>query len=51
MGEIIKKLARYLNFVDDLVVPCGYNILLIDNSCDQSIININSFLFQYTSGV
>lgn len=35
----------------DLVIVTDESILVIDHSCDQSIININSFLIQTFTGV
>ena len=43
--------ARRLTYVDDLCIPSDENILVIDNGCDQSIININSFLVQSFAGI
>ena len=38
--------SRRLLSQGDLVIPELENILVIDNGCDQSIINLNSFLIQ-----
>ena len=45
MGRTIKKnkYFRRLTIVNDLVIPFMDNILVIDNGCDQTIININPF--------
>ena len=53
MGEIIKrnKYFRCLTIVDYLLIPFMENILVIDNGCDQTIININSFLIQSFAGI
>ena len=43
--------GRRLTYVNDLCISCDENILVIDNGCDQSIINITSFLIQYFTGI
>ena len=43
--------ARRLTYVDDLCISFDENILVIDNGCDQSIVNINSSLVQYFAGI
>ena len=35
----------------DLVLPLDENIFVVDNGCDQSIINLNSFLILSFAGV
>ena len=51
MGEINKKIKyfRSLTIVNDLLIPFMENILVIDNGCDQTVININSFLYNTLS--
>ena len=51
MGKVVGSTARRLTYVDDLCIPSDENILVIDNGCDQSIININSFLVQSFAGI
>ena len=45
----IEKVAgitvRHLAYIDDLCIPCDKK-LVIDNGCDQSMINTDLFLFQ-----
>ena len=41
---------RRLTYLDDLVIANNEPIMVIDNGCDQSIVNINSFLVQYFTG-
>ena len=48
MGGII---SRRLTSQDDLIIPHSENILIMDNGCDQTIVNINSFLIQSHAGV
>ena len=45
MGRKIKyfKYFRRLTIVNDLSIPFTETILVVDNGCDQTIININSF--------
>ena len=43
--------SRRLTSQDDLVIPHTECILIIDNGCDQSIINLNAFLIQSFAGV
>ena len=35
----------------DLVLPLDEHILVIDNGCDQSIVNLNSFLILSFAGI
>ena len=51
MEKIVGSTARRLTYVDDLCISSDENILVIDNGCDQSIININSFLVQSFAGI
>ena len=46
----MKSTERCLTYVNDLCIPSDENILVTDNGCDQSIININSFLVQSFTG-
>ena len=48
MGGIIKNLKylRHLTMINDLCIPFMENILVVDNGCDQTIVNINCFLIQ-----
>ena len=41
---------RRLTYLDDLVISTNEQIMVIDNGCDQTIININSFLVQSFTG-
>ena len=43
--------SRRLTSQDDLIIPHAESILIIDNSCDQTIVNINAFLIQSFAGV
>ena len=45
-------MTRRISQLDDLVI-CDdeETILVIDNGCDQSIINLNSFVIGYHTGV
>ena len=40
IGEIVDRSIHCLNPVDGLVIPSGKNIIIMDNSCDQSITNM-----------
>ena len=51
MRKFVRSTARRLTYVVDLCIPSDENILVIDNGCDQSIININSFLIQSFAGI
>ena len=53
MGRIIKifKYFRRLTIVNDLSIPFMENILVVDNGCDPTIININYFLIQSFAGI
>ena len=42
----MKSTAYRLTYVDNLCIPSNENILVTDNDCEQSIINMNSFLIQ-----
>ena len=48
---IYGRSSRWLLSQGDLVIPELENILVIDNGCDQSIINLNSFLIQSFAGI
>ena len=37
--------------MDDLLITSDENVLIMDNGCDQSIININAFLISTHLGV
>ena len=37
--------------MDDLVITSGENVLIMDNGCDQSIVNISAFLVETHLGV
>ena len=41
---------RRLTYLDDLVISTNEHIMVIDNGCDQTIINITSFLVQSFTG-
>ena len=41
---------RRLTYLDDLVISTNEQIMVIDNGCDQTIINITSFLVQSFTG-
>ena len=47
MGKVGKLTIRRLNYLDDLVIPINKKLLIIDIGCDQTIINLNSYLVQY----
>ena len=49
-GEQRKVNCRRIEYLDDLVITTNENIMVVDNGCDQSIININSFLVQSFAG-
>ena len=52
MGKIQEMSFRCLNYsYNDLVIPFNENIFVIDNDCDQKIVNINAFLIEYFVGV
>ena len=51
MGESENGSSRHLNHQDDLVIPENEAILVIDNGCDQSILNMNSFLIHSFAGI
>ena len=40
-----------MKFLDDLIITTHEIIIVVNNSCDQSIINLNIFLINYFSGV
>ena len=42
---------RRVDYVEDLIITTNENIMVIDNGCDQSIINLSSFLIQSFAGV
>ena len=42
--------SRRLTSQDDLVIPHAECIFILDNGCDQKIININDFLIQSFTG-
>ena len=44
-------ILRRLTLVNDLLIPFMGNILVIDNGCDQTIININPFLIESFAGI
>ena len=37
--------------MDDLLITSRENVLIMDNGCDQSIVNINAFLIETRLGV
>ena len=43
--------SRRVEYLDNLVITTNEPIMVIDNGCDQSIININSFLVKSFAGV
>ena len=53
MGRIIQnsKYFRRLTIVNDLCIPFMENSLVVDNGCDQTIFNINSFLIWSFVGI
>ena len=52
MGNIQEMSSRHLNYIhNDLAVPFNENILVIDNGCDQTIINISAFLIESFGGM
>ena len=50
-GEIKLKISQQIEHLGNLVATTNENILVIDNGCDQTIININSFLIYTFAGV
>ena len=47
MEKINKMWIRCLNYINnDLVIPINEYIIIIDNACDQIIVNINNFLIE-----
>ena len=40
-----------MEFLEDLIIRTDENIMVIDNTCDQSIININAFYVTSFAGV
>ena len=52
MGKIQETSSRCLNYLNNnLVITFNENILVIDNSCDQTIVNINDFLIESFTGI
>ena len=52
MEEIQEMVITSLNYINnDLVIPVNENILVIDNSCYQTIVDINAFLTEYFAGI
>ena len=51
MGEIGRTTIGCLNYMDDIVISLNENLLIIDNGCDQTILDLNSFLVQYFAGI
>ena len=45
------KICRRVEFIDELCITTNENILVVDNGCDQTIININSFIIKSFAGV
>ena len=43
--------TRRVERIQDLLITSGENVLIIDNGCDQSIINVNSFLVETYTGI
>ena len=44
--------SRHLNYLNNnLVIAFNGNILVIDNGCDQIIVNINASLIEYFAGI
>ena len=37
--------------MDEIVISLNENLLIIDNGCDQTILDLNSFLVQYFAGI
>ena len=42
--------CRRVEYLNDLVITADENIMVVDNGCDQSIINVNSFLMKSFAG-
>ena len=52
MGKIQEMSLRHLSYLNNnLVIHFNENMLVIDISCDQTIININAFLIKYFAGI
>ena len=44
--------SRNLNYINnDLVIPFNEHILVIENGCDQTIVNISAFLIESFAGI
>ena len=43
--------SRKVTLIEDLVISLDEEILIIDNGCDQTIININSYLIVTHTGI
>ena len=43
--------SRKVTKIEDLVISLDEEILIIDNGCDQTIININSYLIVIHTGI
>ena len=43
--------SRKVTLVEDLVISLDEEILIIDNGCDQTIINLNSYLIVTHTGI
>ena len=43
--------SRKVTLVQDLVISLDEEILIIDNGCDQTIINLNSYLIVTHTGI
>ena len=46
---MLSRRLSYLN--NNLVIPFNEYILIIDNGCDQTIVNINAFLIESFTGI
>ena len=52
MRKIQEMSSRCLNYLNsNLVIPFNENMLVVDNGCDQKIVNIKAFLIESFVGI
>ena len=52
MGEIQEISSRRLSYINNnLLIPVNENVLVIDNGCDQTIVNISAFFIKSFVGI
>ena len=51
MGEVEHISVYHLNYLNSFVISSNEYLFIIDNDCNQAIININSILAQYFTGI